>query len=766
MKEKRFFGKIVVMVCCFLVSLASVEAKAPSLPKQGEVESTAKKTAGALQESAHPSALVKRMMGALPLESAFLVSLRVGEINAFLPFLREGVARWFPEEVLQPQWVRWLKGDVDSLVERLVFSSILGLQGEALEGAKALWQGIDKKEPILAVPYWVPTEATRDLPLLGMLSEKPLLKGELPSTAPEVAWLAIPTKESTAWVRAFHALMASLGIKELGDSLPRFGSVDSRLYEVQGRLLHVEPKEGFVRAWLSPLNGRFLADWVRGKKMDSFLRAALKKEAVGRRWTPALLQALDSSTGLGVYLHTASIKRLAILLGIAEGSRALAYATPETRQRLNKQFVLIASLMWAFFETPKKDFEDAALLWSSTRRVVEFFSSFTQAGRDAYAAGLITPLSWPALTSHNEPFFRFSFDAQWVSMLQGFRDAFSWSNAKGSHEQSSDVVKMISRSIQESGSFVWPMLLASGVLHLLQATVEGAPQIQQLLALLPQRMALTLPRFVDLRNPASLSLSLLAIYPPNHQAKLQRMLPLLLPPAMQNQARFRWQETPKGDCLWLEIGTEKEKPLASCDALLSSSSPSHGYLPSWSGTATSAFGQLTHASLSLDAVFTQLRLLAAELPKANRALPFFLIFLYKVAPFLETQKLFGRRVMLSSRSVMTPQAHAFQLSLQPSTGQAESPVIPFFSQAAPPLPLPPRWHDPQSPHRCLAQAQWLTFSIARQLTQITADQPSLIKALREKLAEVRGVLIPCIRKDPQLQPHAKRLEAFWETEWK
>ena len=46
---------------------------------------------------------------------------------------------------------------------------------------------------------------------------------------------------------------------------------------------------------------------------------------------------------------------------------------------------------------------------------------------------------------------------------------------------------------------------------------------------------------------------------------------------------------------------------------------------------------------------------------------------------------------------------------------------------------------------------------------ISADQPGLIRELRDALAKVRRDL-SCIRKDPQLHPHAKRILEYWETE--
>ncbi|MCK6511419.1 TonB family protein [Myxococcota bacterium] len=120
------------------------------------------------------------------------------------------------------------------------------------------------------------------------------------------------------------------------------------------------------------------------------------------------------------------MKKLGVLVGMIEAGKAMPMVSKQHKMRLASLYAGIAAEPWAFFSSPKAEFEDLGLALSLENKRLDMVASFTQTGREAYQAGRNN--SAPTLRSRAKDILaEGSLDADIPAILQKLKDAFPWS---------------------------------------------------------------------------------------------------------------------------------------------------------------------------------------------------------------------------------------------------------------------------------------------------------------------------------------------------
>ena len=713
-------------------------------------------TAKAVQGEVAP--LVKRMLSSIPGESAFLISLRLGQVVSLRSFVRSSLSRWFGQTPKQGI-AQVLEHPTTKEMLNAALSSVFGLRGEALEQLKKMVILSDLTHPILVSPVWISTEKFRDIERLGAVDFAPLLENEQAFQEPLVAWVTIPTQDSRGWVSMFRQVMEGLNKPFPQKDIAMMGLKEGMILEVEKRFVIIEPKEGFVRMAISPVFPSFSDSQYARDVMMARLPQILKQGPSVWRFTPALLHVLHAKTFVGARFEPQAMKKLGVLAGMIEAGNVMPMASKQHKPRLASLYAAIAAEPWAFFSSPKAEFEDLGLALSLENKRLDMVASFTQTGREAYQAGRNNLA--PTLRSRAKNIFaEGSLDADIPAILQKLKDAFPWS--KGIVDRSLPLgadlwtAKQIKLRFVNGGSLMQPVLLASGLLHTVQAWVEAHPALASRPWLLPRRIKWVAQQSTGQeKSLPDVSLGLALVFSHGDKEPLKRWWHQNVSSRSLWPIRDTWKTTPHGDCWLIGFRVASETIWGDCGgghATASATAASKSALPS---------DVLMKNTLHLEPLLALYQhilrstLGSYRLGHAERSL------VASLVPWFSSQRLFGQAMSLSMHSQATPQALWAQVTLQPTSSEAKTPKVLVYKDAALPVESPKGWDRSDSPRRCLAQAQLLSHAAISsfelgfaQLEQQIGQGKSLSQAIER--------LVACIRQDAALQEYAQRITVFWQ----
>lgn len=698
--------------------------------------------------------LVKRMLSSIPGESAFLITLRLGQVVSLRSFVRSSLSRWFGQTPKQGI-AQMLEHPTTKEMLNAALSSVLGLRGEALERLKKMVILSDLTHPILVSPVWISTEKFRDIERLGAVDFAPLLENEQAFQEPLVAWVTIPTQDSRGWVSMFRQVMEGLNKPFPQKDIAMMGLKEGMILEVEKRLVIIEPKEGFVRMAISPVFPSFSdSQYVMAR-----LPKILKQGPSVWRFTPALLHVLHAKTFVGARFEPQAMKKLGVLAGMIEAGKAMPMASKQHKMRLASLYAGIAAEPWAFFSSPKAEFEDLGWALSLENKRLDMVASFTQTGRKAYQAGRNN--SAPTLRPRAKNIFaEGSLDADIPTILQKLKDAFPWS--KGIVDRSLPLgadlwtAKQIKLRFVNGGLLMQPVLLASGLLHTVQAWVEAHPTLASRPWLLPRRIKWVAQRSIDPeKSLQDVSLGLALVFSQGDKEPLKRWWRQSISSDTLEQVRDKWQTTPHGDCWLIGFRAAPEAIWGDCGGghpMTGATVASKSTLPS---------DVLMKNTLHLEpllALFQNVLRFALSLNRFGHSERELVV---SLVPWLSSQRLFGQAMSLSMHSQATPQALWTQVTLQPTSPEPKTPRVLVYQDAALPVESPKGWDRSDSPRRCLAQAQLLSHAAVSSF-ELAFAQLERQLGQGKPLSQAIERLVACIRQDAALQEHARHITAFWQ----